>query len=322
MGKYKFRLSDMVPNAWFYKLRDMSHNRRRNQNYSIREGLARKSFTSPASPQRSSFVLNRASYYYPTAVVQATRSLNYPVNLTRRVDTGIPLETPRKSNRRSHRKHMKVLINSKSPKLVSPCASVRCDYTNDRDENDKYATEDYETCISDNKRETGLVDFIVDTERESSISKKLDNTETSSKVIKLALSPIRTRSDKKFKDNHSIYAENKSPHLKKKKASQSVRPIHRQVVSPRLATKNASKETNFNRDLEKSLAVMKYSSDPQRDFTESIIEMIIANNMRSSIDLEDLLACYLSLNSADYHSVIVKVFKEVWLDLNRLRIIE
>jgi uncharacterized protein (TIGR01568 family) len=321
MGKYKFRLSDMVPNAWFYKMRDVGHNRR-NKNYSIREGLAKKSFTSPASPQRPPFVLNRNSYYQPTAMVEVRKNLNYPVNLTKRLDTCLPLETPRKSKRRSHRKHLKVLINSKSPRLISPSALIQSNCTKNRDDNEKNVTEDYETCISDSEKKTGFADFIIDTERKSSISMKLDNTKTSSKVIELALSPIRTRPDKKFKDNHSFCAENKSPYLKKKRASQSVHPSCRQVVSPRLATKNASKEHNLNRNLEKSLAVMKYSSDPQRDFTESMIEMIIANNMRSWSDLEDLLACYLSLNSADYHSVIVKVFKQVWLDLNRLGIIE
>ncbi|KAM7264420.1 hypothetical protein ACFE04_002103 [Oxalis oulophora] len=50
-----------------------------------------------------------------------------------------------------------------------------------------------------------------------------------------------------------------------------------------------------------SFAVVKYSYDPHRDFKESMLEMIVHNNIRASKDLEDLLACYLSLNSHQYH---------------------
>lgn len=337
MGKYKFRLSDMVPNGWFYKLRDMGHNnrRRRNQNYSTREKglvygntskLARKSFTSPSSPPKLSLVPNRASYYYSTAVVEARKNLNSPVHIAKRVlDVDFPFDTPRKSKRRSHRRHLKVVINSQSPKLVSPSVSVGCGCSGSRDEHAIDVTRSYETDIFDSEKAIGFTDSVTDTDRKSSVSKRLEDTKNLSKMIELApLTPIRTRSHRVFKDNdHSFYVENKKSQLKTKTASQTVHRIRTRVVSPRVAMKNATKEKKLNsRDLKKGLAVMKYSSDPERDFTESMIEMIIANNMRSSSDLEDLLACYLSLNSAVYHSAIVKVFKQIWLDLNKLRIIE
>nr|GME08792.1 transcription repressor OFP1-like [Ipomoea batatas] len=56
----------------------------------------------------------------------------------------------------------------------------------------------------------------------------------------------------------------------------------------------------------KSFAVVKSSKDPQRDFRESMVEMIVENNIRASKDLENLLACYLSLNSNEYHDLIIK----------------
>ena len=69
------------------------------------------------------------------------------------------------------------------------------------------------------------------------------------------------------------------------------------------------------RSLSDSFAVVKSSLNPQRDFRESMVEMIVQNNIRTSKDLEDLLACYLSLNSDEYHDLIIKVFKQIWFDL-------
>ena len=65
-----------------------------------------------------------------------------------------------------------------------------------------------------------------------------------------------------------------------------------------------------------SFAVVKRSTDPQRDFRESMVEMIEKNGMGKAEELERLLACYLALNAEEYHGVIVKVFKQVWLDLD------
>ncbi|XP_031095816.1 transcription repressor OFP1-like [Ipomoea triloba] len=65
----------------------------------------------------------------------------------------------------------------------------------------------------------------------------------------------------------------------------------------------------------KNFAVVKTSEDPRRDFRESMVEMIVENNIRASKDLEDLLACYLSLNSDEYHDLIIKVFKQIWFDM-------
>ncbi|KAI3927145.1 hypothetical protein MKX01_029913 [Papaver californicum] len=64
-----------------------------------------------------------------------------------------------------------------------------------------------------------------------------------------------------------------------------------------------------------SFAIIKSSFDPQRDFRESMVEMIVENNLRKSGDLEELLACYLLLNSNEYHDIIVQVFQQIWFDL-------
>lgn len=65
-----------------------------------------------------------------------------------------------------------------------------------------------------------------------------------------------------------------------------------------------------------SFAVVKCSFNPHQDFRESMMEMIFEHGIRHPEELESLLACYLSLNSDEYHDVIVKVFRQVWFDLN------
>ncbi|GAU30841.1 hypothetical protein TSUD_267610 [Trifolium subterraneum] len=73
--------------------------------------------------------------------------------------------------------------------------------------------------------------------------------------------------------------------------------------------------SGYRRSFSGSLAIVKSSFNPQKDFRESMVEMIVENNIRASKDLEDLLACYLSLNSDEYHDLIIKVFKQIWFDL-------
>ncbi|CAL4960712.1 unnamed protein product [Urochloa decumbens] len=72
--------------------------------------------------------------------------------------------------------------------------------------------------------------------------------------------------------------------------------------------------------LAESFAVVKSSRDPRRDFRESMEEMIAENGIRSAADLEDLLACYLALNAAEYHDLIVEVFEHIWLTLSDVKV--
>lgn len=94
------------------------------------------------------------------------------------------------------------------------------------------------------------------------------------------------------------------------------RKINQANLSRRSVSSNSSSK---RRSLSESFAIVKSSFDPQRDFRESMVEMIMENNIKASKDLEDLLACYLSLNSDEYHELIIKVFKQIWFDLTDLR---
>ncbi|KAF8409110.1 hypothetical protein HHK36_005183 [Tetracentron sinense] len=88
------------------------------------------------------------------------------------------------------------------------------------------------------------------------------------------------------------------------------------------ATKMKMKKTS-ERTVEEGLlalekfAVVKCSFDPRKDFRDSMVEMITERGIRQPEELEDLLTCYLSLNSDEYHDLIIKVFRQVWFNLNQ-----
>ncbi|KAF8030910.1 hypothetical protein BT93_D0183 [Corymbia citriodora subsp. variegata] len=82
-------------------------------------------------------------------------------------------------------------------------------------------------------------------------------------------------------------------------------------------TKKGSAGDNAMANRLERFAVVKCSYDPQRDFRESMMEMIIERRIRRSKDMEELLACYLTLNSDEYHGLIIKVFRQVWFELNQ-----
>ncbi|KAH7511880.1 hypothetical protein FEM48_Zijuj12G0029800 [Ziziphus jujuba var. spinosa] len=63
---------------------------------------------------------------------------------------------------------------------------------------------------------------------------------------------------------------------------------------------------------ERKFAVVKKSSDPHNDFRTSMVEMIVEKQIFSAKYLEQLLQCFLSLNSHHHHKVIVEVFTEKW----------
>ncbi|KAI4332461.1 hypothetical protein L6164_017367 [Bauhinia variegata] len=66
-----------------------------------------------------------------------------------------------------------------------------------------------------------------------------------------------------------------------------------------------------------SFAVVKCSYNPQQDFRDSMVEMIKEKHIRQPEEMEELLACFLTLNSEDYHDLIIKVFRQVWNDMNQ-----
>ncbi|KAL0395983.1 UNVERIFIED_CONTAM: Transcription repressor OFP7 [Sesamum calycinum] len=64
--------------------------------------------------------------------------------------------------------------------------------------------------------------------------------------------------------------------------------------------------------VKESFAIVKRSEDPYEDFKSSMMDMIMEKQMFEEKDLEQLLQCFLSLNSRQYHGIIVEAFSEIW----------
>lgn len=64
----------------------------------------------------------------------------------------------------------------------------------------------------------------------------------------------------------------------------------------------------FNTCVKESVALVKHSFNPYKDFRDSTMEMILASNIdfnnSDNSDLEELLYCYFSLNSPEHHDLI------------------
>ncbi|GMN50533.1 hypothetical protein TIFTF001_019687 [Ficus carica] len=93
-------------------------------------------------------------------------------------------------------------------------------------------------------------------------------------------------------------------------SSDSSEPRRRRRYSRRRASSEVGLVPLVGR-VKDSFAVVKKSSDPHNDFRTSMVEMIVEKQIFSAKDLEQLLQCFISLNSEHHHRVIVEVFTEI-----------
>ncbi|CAO2823997.1 unnamed protein product [Amaranthus hypochondriacus] len=75
---------------------------------------------------------------------------------------------------------------------------------------------------------------------------------------------------------------------------------------------SSSMVDGFGRAGPKSIAIEKDSSDPYVDFRQSMLQMIVENEIYTKNDLKQLLNCFLQLNSPSLHGIIIRVFTEIW----------
>ncbi|KAL2240049.1 transcription repressor OFP6-like [Sesamum indicum] len=73
-----------------------------------------------------------------------------------------------------------------------------------------------------------------------------------------------------------------------------------------------SERVSSGRKIHGTFAVVKDTDDPYRDFRHSMLQVIFENEICSRNDLQQLLHCFLELNSPHHHEVIVKAFVEIW----------
>ncbi|KAK7390231.1 hypothetical protein VNO78_25530 [Psophocarpus tetragonolobus] len=368
MGNHKFRLSDMIPNAWFYKLRDMGRRRKQNTTPSGKKKQTSSPSTTPSSkPNQPHHQYNnsRKSYYITRDL---TPTINNKLHASPSNTPKIP--PPRKSyKQRTKRRTPKVVSSgcscrttldtvwtksdspqehsssspfdtspeSQSPEFsrtdcVLPCSSF-----------DEMVSLSTSSCRLNPNKNNPTNDTIIDVDKNSIARKdnKLDgyfnynnNNHNDDTFSELELPPIITNLKKRELKQGSLKVRNvkedsamlkEQRHSSVRRFSVSSPGVRLRIHSPRIAGMKGRKSVSSTassgsrRSLSDSFAVVKSSFDPQKDFRESMVEMIVENNIRASKDLEDLLACYLSLNSDEYHDLIIKVFKQIWFNLTQSR---
>lgn len=373
MGNYRFKLSDMMPNAWFYKLKDMSKTKKHKKSPST---LKKKLSPTTCTPQNSH--LSQSGFnIYRTEPTKADRVFySSPVN-SKASDSTFP-DPPRNSSKRKSKRRA---IYKPSNELFFPSlTSARprpnpIQYSPDyflssRDsstsEPNLYesisSTRDCENFVASDPF-AGLVspswssscncrlssstrDIIIDLNEDDSINKaemqfgfdlfsELELPQIQTKPLNLVDGNNKyKRSSSKLEDlkgQKTLYVKNvKEERIRTKrvqnknsfvqKSRSNSTGVRLRANSPKLANKKiqacARKSiSSRNKKLSDSFAVVKSSIDPQKDFRNSMREMILQNDIKAYNDLEELLACYLSLNSKEYHGLIVKAFEQIWFDM-------
>ncbi|CAN1180041.1 Transcription repressor OFP3 [Linum perenne] len=344
--KPRFRLSDMIPNAWFYKLKDMSKPRTATSDKFISKKMKKKQPPLvPRRPSSSSSKPGCSSYFAKNIDREHHKLYNSPVN-PKVSDTQFP---DRRSSRRK-------TIYKPSPKQLPLQYSPDCynNYSSSPFESSspdicgsiltESDDEDYEFGVPSWSKPSSTNDIIIDVKDHVSDQKKLKKVDGmdhhhhkhhSMSYIELErLPPIMTRPRKhlhpqgSFSTDHEKRSLNLNTNMGRKSTSRkSNTRIRVKSNSPRLARSRKSKGRKSvssspsqlgrrrSRTFAESFAVVKSSMDPERDFMDSMVEMIVENEIKGSKELEELLACYLSLNLDKYHDVIVRAFEQIWFHM-------
>ena len=106
-----------------------------------------------------------------------------------------------------------------------------------------------------------------------------------------------------------------SSHARDSSGSNNSANLPRSHVSSR-HIKDPAESIMSSEDLtSRSLAIVKLSENPAEDFRQSMREMMMTMTMGSE-EMEELLRCYLTLNSPHLHDLIQEVFCDVWCTIS------
>lgn len=371
----------MIPNAWFYKLKDMGNKTRNptiSHSFPKRHPL-NKTTPFPTSPKHHHAHLSplpkHSSPYFSNTTKLHTSSIIPKASDTHLLDPPTQSKTKRRRRRRRRRNTNtttvttpssvparctcrttlksidKPIVFDYSPTGISlwssPCRCRFSSSTNDIifDINSKgsFSTQMLEEFNGSlNNRRFEEINRLTDIKFEkfheiNSISEldlppiltklpKFDNRIVNSKKKESeprSLSRSSTRIDDSNVHGSLSLKEETSP-VRRLSSSFASKGLKIRANSPRLASKKIQayrRKSNSTlpmtptktrkKRVTQGFVIVKSSFDPQKDFTDSMLEMIVENNIWASRDLEELLTCYLSLNSDEYHDMIVEVFEQI-----------
>ncbi|CAH8385781.1 unnamed protein product [Eruca vesicaria subsp. sativa] len=314
MGNHKFKLSDMIPSAWFHKLKDMtkqSKPKNKPSSHSSSNTCNKKKLSSDSLP-----------HHFSNSLVANSPHRNSPRN---------SIHTKRMSKRRTLYKPSlkpntppfastgfnKSKINVQDSSHYAFPALERSPeyfvYSFYKEEDDEFVGHSNLKINTNNKAFTKYK-----VKESDSVEKACHASKRIKKPIKSHLS-VRINKEKEEEDD---IAEKKQQKQVSSGRKSSAGINLKRVNSPRIqlsGTRRSTSRSESKQAVLESFAVMKRSVDPKKDFRDSMMEMIEENNIRASKDLEDLLACYLSLNPKEYHDLIIHVFEQIWRQLTKTK---
>ncbi|KAG2274788.1 hypothetical protein Bca52824_057343 [Brassica carinata] len=337
MGTHKFRFSDMMPPSWLYKLKGMSRSSRKHLPSSP------KRLSTDASSSRNTLRLS-SSPYHPQGSSSPPPKSPFKRKLKRKTVYKPSSRLKLSSSSSSFNPHVPLTTsrNHRSKPTSSNAIILEPSLTSSRDHRSKSFS------ANANIVEPSLTSSRDHRSKPSSTNAVSDSTVGSSSDP-LSSSP----SDQDYLESHSVDVKNnhsvkkqvsedpsvtynsspdlsetiKKPPLEIKRQQKLKKPkagstgIRIRANSPRIARKKTKGRTSpqpmMKKETAESFAIVLTSVDPEKDFRESMVEMIVENKMKEQKDLEDLLACYLSLNSSEYHDTIIKAFEKTWFHLTR-----
>ncbi|CAG7880353.1 hypothetical protein BRARA_C01553 [Brassica rapa] len=309
MGNYKFKISDMIPNAWLHKLKDMTkQSKPKHKPSSCSSNTCNKKKPSSDSP----LLHHSSTFRFSNSLVPNNPHRNSPRN---------SLYTKRKSKRKTlYKPSLKPITppfaSESSTHSLFPALESSPEYFLFS----FYGKEDGESVDPSNfkidRKDKAFTKYKV---------KESHSTEKTCPASNLIKKPIRCHLSVKInkeKEYDECRAEkryqNQVPSGRKSSSGINLR----RVTSPRIQLSGMRRSTSRSESKQvvlESFAVVKRSADPKKDFRESMVEMIEENNIRASKDLEDLLACYLSLNPKEYHDLIIHVFEQIWRQFTKTK---
>ncbi|KVI11360.1 transcription repressor OFP1-like [Cynara cardunculus var. scolymus] len=309
MGKQRFRLSHMIPNAWFYRLRDMNtamgatHNKK----------PLPSAYSSTPNHTRNSFCYTPRLHRYnnsPTPTSN-TNIINHPAvsictqptEFTHTHDQDLFLSPIRSSYNESPVSES-ILSLARPPSTSCSCGVISSSTT---DVVIEFNKKSYTKKIQDSsgyelirRIELQKPPPIITKSNKDTLTlveKKEESSNQSSISIKIVKDSFSKKENPERKPVSGV----------KIRSNSSRTPVCKRIVD---ANNDHKRQKN---NLSSSCCIVKSSFDPQKDFKESMVEMIVEEKIWASRDLEKLLASYLSLNSNEYHEMIIKAFEEIWL---------
>ncbi|CAF2137158.1 unnamed protein product [Brassica napus] len=303
MGTHKFRFSGIMPHSWLYKLKGISRSSRKrlpsspkhlsstdaSSSRKLRETLLLSS--SVHHPQSSS----PPPIYKPSSRLKlSSSSLNSHVTLT------------------TYRNHRSVLT-SVNAIILDPPLSSHVSLTSSWSHRSKSTVGSSSKPVSSSPSDQNY-GFSHEPESKSVDIKALNSVDSEDPSISDNSSTVLVETVKQKTCDTRTQQKLKKP----KAGSSGIRIRANSPKKARRKTKARTSYTSKRKGNSESFAIVLTSVDPERDFRESMVEMIVENKMKEQTDLEDLLACYLSLNSSEYHDIIIKAFEKTWFHLTHL----